>query len=340
MDLYIDKENLKSFLNLRNREEFDDCRRMLQRQLHIVYNMDKSEFKEDPALFEVWLRELGDGRGKSEETDIFLTNKFPIRPIKSNSYNDWTRRGLMSTYLIDDPDVSKLKNKSCVLLGDVGEELDILTKLFCGLDYEYHHLYDLRKNFLSWEQLTKGNQLLPCTDIIISDRYFFNYQQEIVEYNLDRMLKALANNVKNRINVVVYTFYVQKNNKGIITGGLVSFGKEKATTIIKNTLERVTGIKPNVTFVCNNDKEMILHDRFVITNYRLLRSGDSFNYFDTSGKRITNGCSLDVDSLANHDTYVFIESLLEELQSSYDKIKKADESMIIGDRKSKFIKMS
>ena len=47
MDLYIDKENLRSFLNSRDKDEFDDCLRMLRRQLHIVYNMDKADVKND-----------------------------------------------------------------------------------------------------------------------------------------------------------------------------------------------------------------------------------------------------------------------------------------------------
>lgn len=328
MDLYIDKENLRSFLNSRDNDDFDDCLRMLRRQLHIVFNMDKTEVKADPDLFE-WIKTISDGRGKSEETDTFLADKFPIRPIKSNSYNDWSRKRLFSTYLIDDLDVSKLKNKGCVLLGEVGEELSILVRLFCGKDYEYHHLYDLRKNFLSWEQLTKEDQLLPCTDIIINDRYLFKNEESLVDYNLSKMLIALANGVKNRIDIVIFT----KQD------ALHEFGEEKATKIIKQTLENISGMKPNITFVCSNDSEKIPHDRFVITNYRLLRSGDSFIYFNTKGNRITNGGSLDVDSLANHETYVFVESLLEKLQDTYNKVKQNDK-MIIGDRKSKFITMS
>lgn len=328
MDIYIDKENLRSFLKSRDKDDFDDCQRMLRRQLHIVFNMDKSEVKDDPDLFE-WIKMIGEGRGKSEETDTFLPDKFPIRPIKSNSYNDWPRRSLLSAYLLDDFDVSKLKKKSCVLLGDVGEELGILTQLFCGRDYEYHHLYDLRKNFRSWEQLLEDNQLLPCTDIVINDRYLFKNEESLVQYNLDKMLSVLANNVKNRIDVVVYTKH----------DALLEFGKEKAITIIRQSLYNVTDMKPNVTFVCSYDSEKILHDRFVITNYRLLRSGDTFIYFNTKGELITNGGSLDVDSLANHETYDFVESLLKQLQDTYDKVS-ANDDMVIGDRKSKFITMS
>ena len=65
----------------------------------------------------------------------------------------------------------------------------------------------------------------------------------------------------------------------------LDFGKDKADAIFKKTLEKSTGMKPNVTFVTSNDNDKIPHDRFIITNYRLIRSGDSFLYFDTKGKK-------------------------------------------------------
>ena len=327
MDLYIDIENLRSFVHSKDKEDFDDCLRMLRRQLHVIYNTDKGAIKNDEEIIP-WIQRISDGRGASEEVDLFLGEKFPQRPIKSNSYNDWTRKKLSSVYLIKDIDISKLKNKGCILLGDEGEELKILTRLFCGSDYDYHHLYDLQKNFFSWEQLTEDNQLLPCTDIVLNDRYLFANDESLVQYNLGGLLKALANNVKNKIDVVIFTKYDSLN----------VFGIEKAHKIVKQTLKDITGMKPNVTFVASNDSKIIGHDRFVITNYRLIRSGDSFIYFNTKGERITNGGSLDVDSLANNETFVFVESLIGKLQDSYDKIKKIRPDMINGARCSRFIK--
>ena len=195
------------------------------------------------------------------------------------------------------------------------------------MDYDFHHLYDLQKNFNSWEQLTADNQTLPCTDIIINDRYLFANTYDLVEYNLRPLLTVLAGNVKNRINVVVFT----KNKT------LLEFGKDKADAIFKNTLLTVTGMKPNVTFVTSNDNDKIPHDRFIITNYRLIRSGDSFLYFDTKGKKITNGGALDIDSMANHETYTFVQSLLEKLQASHNEIKRLNNDMIIGCKESKYI---
>lgn len=328
MELYIDINNLKSFIKSKDSDDFDDCKRMLRRQLHVVYNFDKEMLKSEPIL-QQFVTMISEGRGLSEESDKFLpsTAIFPERPIKANSYSNWNWRELSSVYLIDDIDSRKLKNKGCVLLGETGEELSILMKLFCGMDYDFHHLYDLQKNFNSWEQLTADNQTLPCTDIIINDRYLLANSYDLVECNLRPLLTVLAGNVKNRINVVVFT----KNKT------LLEFGKDKADAIIKNTLLKVTGMKPNVTFVTSNDNDKIPHDRFIITNYRLIRSGDSFLYFDTKGKKITNGGALDIDSMANHETYTFVQSLLENLQASYDDIKRLNNDMIIGSKESKYI---
>lgn len=328
MELYIDINNLKSFIKSKDSDDFDDCKRMLRRQLHVVYNFEKEMLKSEPIL-QQFVTMISEGRGLSEESDKFLpsTAIFPERPIKANSYSNWNWRELSSVYLIDDIDSRKLKNKGCVLLGETGEELSILMKLFCGMDYDFHHLYDLQKNFYSWEQLTADNQTLPCTDIIINDRYLFANTYDLVECNLRPLLSVLAGNVKNRINVVVFT----KNKT------LLEFGKDKADAIFKNTLFKVTGMKPNVTFVTSNDNDKIPHDRFIITNYRLIRSGDSFLYFDTKGKKITNGGALDIDSMANHETYTFVQSLLEKLQASYDDIKRLNNDMIIGSKESKYI---
>ena len=328
MDLYIDKENLKSFIHLRSEDDFDDCLRMIRRQLHVIYNMDKSVFRDDPEMTQ-WLLRMGEGRGASEETDTFNNDLFPLRPIKSNSYIEWDRKELSAVYLIDDLNTIKLKNKGCVLLGDIGEDLRVLLKLFCGRDYDYHHLYDLQKNFNSWEQLVDENQMLPCTDIIINDRYLFNDDFMLVEYNLYRMLKAIVNNVKNKVNVVVYT----QNDS------IRNFGIDKATSIIKSAIEKTTSMKPNITYVTSGAKPTkIPHDRFVITNYRLIRSGDSFIYFNTKGEKITKGGSLDIDSLAKYETYVFVNSLLESLQSIYNDLYRLNKDLIIGSRVSNFIK--
>lgn len=326
MDLYIDLKNLKSFIQSRHKDSFDDCLRMLKRQIHIIYNMEKTVLKEDSELQQLVLK-LGSGRGTSEETDEFLKQKFPDRPIKSNSYINWNRKQLTSVFLIDDEDVDKLKNKGCLLIGSLGEELSVLSKLFCGNDYDYHYIYDLQKGFDSWERLANDNQILPCTDLIINDRYLFKNDVELVRYNLNQMLSTLLKNCKNKTNIIIFTI-----NKFVL-----EFGSENAKKIIKNIVNHVTGINPNITFVTSNNNTLIPHDRFIISNYRIIRSGDTFLYFNTSGETITNGGSLDIDSMANNETYLFVESLLDKLQTNYRKIASINQDMIIGDNISRSI---
>ena len=340
MELYIDINNLKSFIKSKDSDDFDDCKRRLRRQLHVIYNFDKELLRSEPVL-QQFVTMISEGRGRSEESDKFLssTSMFPERPIKSNSYSKWDWQQLSSVYLIDDVDSRKLKDKGCVLIGDAGEEISILMRLFCGMDYDFHHLYDLQKNFNSWEQLTADNQTLPCTDIVLNDRYLFSNTYDLVECNLRPLLTVLAGKVRNRINIVVFTKYCASDKNGKHTA-LLEFGVDKATSIIKDTLEKTTGMKPNVTFVTSNDNDKIPHDRFIITNYRLIRSGDSFLYFDTKGKKITNGGALDIDSMANHETYTFVQSLLEKLQACYNDIARLNNDMIIGSKESKFIRFN
>lgn len=325
MDLYIDRENLISFMRSSKRPEFGDCIRMMMRQLRVHYNISKDALREEPLC--QWYTLMTEGRGNSESVDLFSSVCFPERPISSSSYTSWNIKKISSVYLINDSGVSELKEKGCVLIGYVGEELDILSKLFCGNDYDFHKLYDLQKNFHSWDQLTDDNQIMPCTDILINDRYLFKNQQEIVTHNLKQLFTALSTNVKTQINIVIFT---KKD-------GMDSFGKDKAKRIVRDIWKNRKEPKPNVTFVYSSDNDLIPHDRFIITNYRLIRSGDSFNYFNTEGERISNGGSLDIDSLADHNVHDFVESLVDKLQTSYREITRINKDCIYGDKKSRFI---
>jgi hypothetical protein len=85
----------------------------------------------------------------------------------------------------------------------------------------------------------------------------------------------------------------------------------------------------------------IPHDRTILTNYRLFRSGDSFCYFDSNGNTITNGKSLDVDSIAKQDTQLFVDSFVKDIQQVCDKIHSKEFGLlhyIVGDKVSNLIK--
>ena len=72
MELYIDINNLKSFIKSKDSDDFDDCKRMLRRQLHVIYNFDKELLRSEPVL-QQFVTMISEGRGRSEESDKFLS---------------------------------------------------------------------------------------------------------------------------------------------------------------------------------------------------------------------------------------------------------------------------
>ena len=101
----------------------------------------------------------------------------------------------------------------------------------------------------------------------------------------------------------------------------------------------------NVTLVfyakdTNGKYSHIPHDRFLITNYRLFTSGDSFCYFNSNNENISNGSFLQVDSLVKYENLIIVDSMLEWLQQLYNSIKRLNNDMlIIGDKKSSLLQM-
>lgn len=102
-------------------------------------------------------------------------------------------------------------------------------------------------------------------------------------------------------------------------------------------------MNPNVTFVLWRHKREIRsifdeHDRTLFTNYLRLKSGDSFNYFSSSGSKITNGREMDILSLASRNFYNLYKDLLQDINTYVQDCKVNKPSMIHGDKKSGLIK--
>ena len=365
MDIYIDKENLKSFIRAQSNPEYndyyDDCCRLLKRQLHICYNFEKSETKNDEIL-EKYFTTASQGKGWSEDVDKYLEenkppfpsrpivlSKFPPRPIESNGSimlnNIHQHSNVFLIYAKDDEMASllQLQGKGTSLVGQLGQEIDTLKQLFCGSDYDFHKLYNIQdsKSFPNWEQISKDNLNLQLTDIIIMDRYIGS-QEDILQFNLIELIGVLTRRVKETINVVLFCNRYYKNEKGIEIEPKWNEIKGK----IKKFLFEKTGNKCNVTIVFfpsperneKNKQKDPNHDRIIFTNYMLYKSGDSFCYYNSKGVNISSGISLDVYSLAQKENYDFAISFLEYAQKIYDKVKqKNNPELIIGDKKSNYI---
>lgn len=127
MDIYIDKENLLSLINSRTENLYNDCIKILKKQLNIFFNFPKDDLKSDDKLM-AWFTSFQEGVGGN---NVFsFGNNFPQRPLKSNSHKAFNSHQLSSIYLINDERFDVLKATGTILLGKPGEELIILNSLF------------------------------------------------------------------------------------------------------------------------------------------------------------------------------------------------------------------
>lgn len=101
MNVYIDKENIVSFLLKNKDERFQPCNQMLKEECDMNFNFSKQELLSDKKHgHEVleWLTTLSAGmKGK-----VVWNVKFPDRPLKTNCYNSFSKDQLCSIYLLDD----------------------------------------------------------------------------------------------------------------------------------------------------------------------------------------------------------------------------------------------
>lgn len=331
MRLYIDKANLISFLDSRRDVEYmdiyADCERMIRRQLAVQYNFPKDQCN-DGGKLQAWFLNATNGCGYNESSDIFANTEdsiYPPRPIKGTFYNQASQEQISSVYLVNEQ-VNAIKQSHTVLIGAVGEEITILKRLFCGTDYDYHVCYDIRnlECFSGWQKLDDDGHVLPCTDIIITDRYLFKESDDIIQANLNTILRLFGQKKGAKINLVV------------VTKGEVDIVWQKRRQELSRAMKYNKYSSVNITFVLSHECP---HDRLIITNYRMFRSGDSFNYYDSKGNLKTKGDALDVDSMAKASSYRYAVQRINNVQAIVDKLKSLNRNdLIIGDKISSWIK--
>ena len=83
MDLYIDKENVDSFISNREHPLYSDCLKTMQKQLNVYFNFPKEELAKNEGLL-AWFKFFTSGVGKNNK-QIFNEIVFPERNVKSNS---------------------------------------------------------------------------------------------------------------------------------------------------------------------------------------------------------------------------------------------------------------
>tara|TARA_B100000674_G_C37966238_1_gene974710 strand:- start:453 stop:1448 length:996 start_codon:yes stop_codon:yes gene_type:complete len=323
MNLYIDKGNLLSLIQSRSESMYDDCVNLLKKQLNIYFNFSKNDLKEEDILMTWFVKNFGDGVGQA--TSLNWDADFPPRPLKSNSANGFNSTQLSSVFLLEDVDFIKLQKSETVLLGGVGEEISTLNQLFFfQKDYLFEKKWRIGDNeFERWSDLKSFS--LPLTEILIIDPYILKNKDtdtDTVDINFIEFLGVLAERSNGKINIIVVT---QPDNMDWDYKEL----KEKVTA----KLIAKTGKKPNVTLI----KTKREHDRTILTNYKRIYSGDTFNFWNKRGVKITKGREIMYASLGNIENHSMAIKLIEDVQGTISFLERNNPDYIEGDKKSKYL---
>ncbi|WP_299826007.1 hypothetical protein [uncultured Pontibacter sp.] len=334
MRLHIDKANL---INIFREDEHylqKDVIKTMKLNLDVQFNFSKQEIGADEFLS---MQMLQFTEGIGEDVDHFYEEENYV-PYLIDSDVHKSHPNKQSLFLLDNPAevIQECKLNGGLLIQGLGEEFDLFEKLFLfRKDAGFHKGLKIGSDHLkSWPCLSP--YALPFTDLILIDNYIAN-DSSILDSNLIDLLKNLHLNKSIETNIVIFT---DKTKQAISIDNLRS-------KIIK-AIKKVTGKCPKVTIVLwkeSKDRKHIdygnqytEHDRTILLNYVRFKSGDSFNYFNSSGVKITLGRELDIFSLANRDNFILAKDIINDLNKYIAWAKEKNSENIQGDKKSNFLK--
>lgn len=330
MNVYIDLPNLRSYAKQCGNPNFRTCTEMLRRNfdLHFTFKKEcvESEKKQSKAFIMTLMKMLTANRGNSASFQWDTT--FPDRPLSEDLYDSLSNEQLMSVYLLDDTNISTMVSHGCLLFAAVGDEMKALSSLLIEGQMIPTKKYALRE-LKNWDIVTVNAS--PCTDIIIVDPYIFAQSDMLYEYNSYSLIENLASlNCGHPLNIVIFTFNNHKDGNTRINVPFVTIRRQ-----LKERLMDKTGTEHNITFVTLPDKKE--HDRYIITNYKMFESGNSFTYFNDKWKNISTGRWFNVSTHGDKDNRKQSLYTISDLQVIVDEASKGLNS-ITGDKKSNFLK--
>lgn len=329
MNLYIDKENVLSLIGQYKKPLYEDCIKVIKKQLSVFFNFSKKDVKSDENLM-AWMSLLNEGVGLNNEFKFQDEFIFPPRPLTENFHIGFSHAKLSAMYLINDESIALVKRQGALLIAGVGEEITLFNKIFLQRgDYDFHK--ELRiggPDFRRWTDVSK--YAMPLTDIIFVDSFILT-DASLIESNLTKYLPILTTHARTCVNIVLYV-----NNAHIS----IQFSELKR--LIQEHVSMVTGIAPTVTLVRYTDQRDVEsvaeHDRTVLTNYTRIKSGDTYNYFNAAGATISKGREITYVSLAKRDNHDLAKLLITELQAKIDHIKQ-NPDRIEGDKACNYLNL-
>ena len=306
MTVYFDKENYTNYLTVAEETEIGrDSLRMVKKQLNVHLNFEREVLDEYEVIL---LEEFQDG--VSKDFKLTLGENKVDRPLKKDSFP--SARGV---YLLNDDKIGSAKLLKTHLIGGLNEEVDTLKMLFISNDYSFHKLKEIGV------EVTPANHLdifdMPFSTVVVVDRYIFKGPEiggnlSLYDFNLAKILKKIYIAKKGPSKIILI---YQVNVKVKTTDPMYDEGPDiiKLATKIRNVTEKHC-VAPELYFIGVPhgyiDDE---HDRYILTDFIKIKSGDSLVYFNSKGETITKSKTVDSYSLANHDYRKIILNLVKKL---------------------------
>lgn len=325
MRLYIDKENIKSFLKLykENRANCYPCLKMIKKYFKIYFNISRKDFYSDEVckIFANYLTMGANGDinhsylGDSGHKEI----RRPINVVDFN--NEVFGEDASSVYLLDDPNIEKLEDSGNFLVGKVGREMDVLSRLMIGEDEEM--LYELKLSPIEdyfnnklWSGLDKVP--MPCSDIIIVDSFLLQ-NSKLYSNNIVSLLDKLTEEVRaSKVNIVLFCLKDNNPQDPVYYNDVIN--------LIKYEFSKVY-VDASVSIVVLDKKdEFKNHDRKIFTNYLYYESGPTLNFYDSNGVLTTYGDQFTVNSLVYTKHYTIATKFLDRMQNLITSIKNRSKS--------------
>lgn len=339
MDAYIDYNNFCSYVRSLNREK-EDSNKFLRNRLDLKFTFSKDQLDalKEEERFNIWLKQYTDDAGKAEDASFEFDCQLS-RPLNEEEFFAPADKSRLSAiYMLEGDEVQAIKDKGGLLVAPVGEELETLERVMIRYkdgDNETQYSDDRisktfsARAFKDWRHLECNE--MPCTDIIIADRYFFSQKNYAdLKNNVFPLLKILMSQANGLdVNLVIFAEKTIKD-KQCGTEFPIPLGR------IYEDIQGLSNVKPNVTFVDIHDNR--IHGREIISNYLTIVSSNSFGaYFLPSRAEKGVADTISLFSVVHPDVgQALREEDIEELQKIID----CGMYTVYGDGKSNFFTFS
>lgn len=309
ISLYTDIDNLAEIFSMkRGTPEFLGVKQFISKESKLII-CEPEEVALQNELFLAIAIELTSGDFLFEyrdENEAFLNP-----PFKTNLHVHFKdKRSILFSY--DNERVKLAKTKTGLLLGGIGEEIEVYNKLNFNKEFfRGDKILTIGNSFKSYTDLKPF--ILPFCEIIINEPYLFRPDRndwdihDYIDNNFKPLMKVLLSNIKSKINVVICTFVNEQNQN---TFPYFDQNEENETNkgfsilykLCCDYLSELLGAdRYKLWLIVSPMARKARHDRYILTNYQYIESPAGLTYFDDRGNFISRGEAIHNYSIMHDD---------------------------------------